>query len=587
MHRRYTRPLEAALYFLTSAFLLKQGYRRAASILDALGAKDRAQKFIQAGIHAVESAGRDVRLSSYGYCSWETRSPIPSGFKFACVHSERWHEEVFCKTEGNLHGNVAVRTISPSDVLFVLEFKNQSFACLSCLYVSYPPSLYFSCEAECPQGRHTILAQPSLWTTLRLTRESSAKRLTGAVVQRLQGRSLKQLIFALSKPDLINAIARELQPAMSGLRELTLSLDKQMLPSRVLVDLLLQAHHSLQVLRLRASATLVDINVPFVDFLRSFPLLRVLDMQSTATTPLELSLDLSSLLPDPSTYSDDAFNLLLKQLVLSDCFRFDQPTVDTALIFPQMEYLLWGTAPLLAVHMGRLELKDMCNLRTLHTSAGYLESQLSGMTATTLENVEQLDLNGKMARGNVHLTLPSLKSFTLRQDSLPAPELLYSISQDSPQLQELHLHSCAYLEPRNILSLLPRWPEIARLSISHSLLAKGLIETIVKEGLLPQLHSLELSHIPDLRASPLIALVRRGSSSQDNDASGRPFARITRLVLKDCDQLEREGIQWLRSQVPTFQHRYTDPNVFKKNQQSRLEGREASKFPVFFLLHSS
>ncbi|KAJ7147052.1 hypothetical protein C8R43DRAFT_538718 [Mycena crocata] len=152
------------------------------------------------------------------------------------------------------------------------------------------------------------------------------------------------------------------------------------------------------------------------------------------------------------------------------------------------------------------------------------------------------------------VTMPCLQ--TLRLSGIRAIGL-DSLIEKRPELLHLSVHCCVVpsLELLKLLGITPslKTLELTRLDAVANVVNEALAGERTPSGanaMCPALAHLNVSHCPDVRTAPIVALLKSRNAS-NNDIEP-PLAQITTLIIDGCPQIEASSLPWMRAQVKTF-----------------------------------
>ncbi|KAJ7212028.1 hypothetical protein GGX14DRAFT_621392 [Mycena pura] len=158
------------------------------------------------------------------------------------------------------------------------------------------------------------------------------------------------------------------------------------------------------------------------------------------------------------------------------------------------------------------------------------------------------------------VSLPLLQ--TLRLSRLRAIGL-GSLIDGRPQLLLLSIQSCvvSFSEVLQLLKLAPALHtlELIRLDTVSNAVVEALVPSSPEAPpLSPALNHLDISHCPDIRTGPIVALLKSRNPQAGISSEFPTPARIQTLKADGCSQIEAVAIPWIRAQLDDFSCIYLD-----------------------------
>lgn len=443
-------------------------------------------------------------------------------------------------------------------------------------------------------GRQTITQDPRFWTDLSLKSDATALHKSATHLDRLGSKRLLSLSICLNKPSTVWRLEQHMRPALSDLIKLTFAVEDDRDMIRACSKVLAHAALSLQELYI-ISRNVVAFDLPLFPFLAALPRLTVLDVRASGIVEGPPKGRWS--IPDKSHVRQRPVkHLHLERAYFGPGIFLDDAGASESdssrQVMDNVEHL--GLA--IEFTPGQpFRLSDWPNLTSLQVESTQANPDWLSPSpndpvpqVVNLQSLHITDIGNDSAWPLQEWLFPALKELRIHNGRSTSLRLsLDHLCRTSPSLEDLSLTSSIKVDDTLLHHLATKWTGLRRLNVAQSFLDGNFVTSIVNEGLLPRLESINLSACVPLRASPLIKLVQRGlqqrpeNSTGSDDMPSSTFAIIQEMILLDCENLEKEGVDWLKTQVPVFRHRWADPKLLRKGQNGTRNSRAVS--PLFML----
>jgi hypothetical protein len=148
------------------------------------------------------------------------------------------------------------------------------------------------------------------------------------------------------------------------------------------------------------------------------------------------------------------------------------------------------------------------------------------------------------------INMPELEEVEFERPLRFDREDIEFLAASFPKLIRLSLPR-APIDEDALLSLLPSWPRLLWLNLSHTSVTNRLIDALPHAT--PSLERLNVSGCEALTGGPLIRLVKARYDVQAKRGG------IRELSMRDCKGVEPEAVAWLKQAVKLVTYRYQDP----------------------------